>query len=279
MAADRVYVRLRPQVFVRQIKSPWNNDQKKASLSPLRGCERADLIEKCDFEQAVDRVTMGFEKKGRLISPDEKQRVAYHEVGHTLVALTVSHADPVRRVSIAPRSIGSLGHTLQLPDRDSCLLAEPELEDRISVLLGGRVAEDIVLKGIVSTGANDDLERATMLSREMSTRYGMGKHLGSVTYGISHQSQFLKTPYSMEEKNYSERTAEAIDDEVRERIDRLYQRVKAILLKRRADLDTIASALMRQETLESEDIQKLLTTTHQAQAAVPPQPEVSSTNA
>ena len=251
----------------------------EAALNAAR--RDAEQIEKRDFEQAVDRVTMGFEKKGRLISPDEKQRVAYHEVGHTLVALTVPHADPVRRVSIVPRSIGSLGHTLQLPERDRYLLTEPELEDRISVLLGGRVAEDIIYKGVVSTGANDDLERATMLSREMSTRYGMGKHLGSMTYGVSHESQFLKTPFSMEEKNYSERTAEAIDEEVRERIDRLYQRVKVILLKRRGDLDAIAAALMRQETLEAEEIQKLLATTRQAQAAVPPpaQHEVSSTNA
>jgi len=248
----------------------------EAALNAAR--RNAEQIENRDFEQAVDRVTMGFEKKGRLISPDEKQRVAYHEVGHTLVALTVPHADPVRRVSIVPRSIGSLGHTLQLPERDRYLLTEPELEDRISVLLGGRVAEDIVYKGVVSTGANDDLERATMLSREMSTRYGMGKHLGSVTYGISHESRFLKTPYSMEEKNYSERTAEAIDFEVRERIDRLYQRVKIILLKRHADLEAIASALIHQETLEAEEIQKLLATTHREQSA-PPQHEVSSTNA
>ena len=118
-----------------------------------------------------------------------------------------------------------------------------------------------------------------MLSREMSTRYGMGKHLGSMTYGVSHESQYLKTPFSMEEKNYSERTAEAIDTEVRERIDRLYQRVKTILAGRRADLDIIASALMRQETLEAEEIQKLLATAHQERAAAPPQHEVSSTQA
>ncbi|MGA9883142.1 MAG: ATP-dependent zinc metalloprotease FtsH [Candidatus Acidiferrales bacterium] len=249
----------------------------EAALNAAR--RDAEQIENRDFEQAVDRVTMGFEKKGRLISPDEKERVAYHEVGHTLVALTVPNADPVRRVSIVPRSIGSLGHTLQLPEHDRYLLTEPELEDRISVLLGGRVAEDIIYNGIVSTGANDDLERATMLSREMSTHYGMGKHLGSVTYGISHQSQFLKMPYAMEEKNYSERTAEAIDAEVRERIDGLYDRVKKILKQRRADLDVISSALMRQETLEAGEIQKLLATAHQQQADVPPQHEVSSTQA
>ncbi|MGH9737385.1 MAG: ATP-dependent zinc metalloprotease FtsH, partial [Candidatus Acidiferrales bacterium] len=127
--------------------------------------------------------------------------------------------------------------------------------------------------------ANDDLERATMLSREMSTHYGMGKHLGSVTYGISHESTYLKTPYAMEEKNYSERTAEAIDAEIRERIDGLYDRVKKILKQRRADLDVISSALIQQETLEAEEIQKLLATTHQAQPGVLPQREVSSTNA
>lgn len=248
----------------------------EAALNAAR--RDASQIEKSDFEEAVDRVTMGFEKKGRLISPEEKQRVAYHETGHTLVALSVQNADPVRRVSIVPRSIGSLGHTLQLPEHDHYLLTEPELEDRISVLLGGRVAEDIIYKGIVSTGANDDLERASMLSREMSMRYGMGKHLGSVTYGISHESQYLKMPYATEEKNYSEHTAEAIDTEVRERIDRLYQRVKAILNGRRADLETIASALIRHETLEAEDIQKLLATTHQEQAAAPQQ-AVSHTQA
>jgi cell division protease FtsH len=249
----------------------------EAALNAAR--RNANEIEQRDFDQAVDRVTMGFEKKGRLISPDEKERVAYHEVGHTLVALSVPHADPVRRVSIVPRSIGSLGHTMQLPDRDRYLLTEPELEDRISVLLGGRVAEDITYKGIVSTGANDDLERATMLSREMSTRYGMGKHLGSVTYGIAHEPQYLKSPYSVEEKNYSERTAEAIDKEVRERIDSLYQRVKLILQERRADLDLIASALMKQETLEAEEIQKLLATAHRERAEAHPQHEVSSTQA
>lgn len=248
----------------------------EAALNAAR--RNAEQIEERDFEQAVDRITMGFEKKGRLISPEEKQRVAYHEVGHTLVALSVPHADPVRRVSIVPRSIGSLGHTLQLPERDRYLPTEPELEDRIAILLGGRVAEDIIYNGIVSTGANDDLERASMLSREMSTHHGIGKSL-SLTYGVSHQSQYLKTPFAMEEKNYSERTAEAIDAEVRERIDRAYDRVKNILTERPADLEVIAAGLMRQETLEAEEIQKLLATAHQQRADVPPQQEVSSTQA
>jgi cell division protease FtsH len=230
-----------------------------------RGAERIELR---DFEQAVDRVTLGFEKKGRLISPEEKERVAYHEVGHALVALSVPHADPVRRISIIPRSIGALGHTLQLPGKDRYLLTEPELEDRIAVMLGGRCAEEVVYDGVVSTGASDDLERASQLARDMTMRYGMGKDTGALTYGIPHQGRFLRTPFASEERNYSERTAQQIDQEVRQRIDRLYQRVRIILTDRRKDLDLVASSLIRKETLEREELEKLLAS--QPEPAVQP---------
>jgi len=232
----------------------------EAALNAAR--RNVDQIEMRDFEQAVDRVTLGFEKKGRLISKEEKERVAYHELGHTLVALSVPHADPVRRVSIIPRSIGALGHTLQLPAKDRYLLTEPELEDRISVLLGGRGAEDIIYNGVTSTGASDDLSRASELARQMVTRYGMSKNLGSLTYGIPHESRFLRTPFGNEEKNYSERTSEQIDADVREMSDRLYARVKAILTERRADLELIATVLMQKETLEREELEKLLADAH-----------------
>ncbi len=228
----------------------------EAALNAAR--RNAEQIEMRDFEQAVDRVTLGFEKKGRLISKEEKDRVAYHEVGHTLVALSVPHADPVRRVSIIPRSIGALGHTLQLPTQDRYLLTEPELEDRISVLLGGRGAEDIVYNGVTSTGASDDLARASELARQMVMRYGMSKRLGSLTYGVPHESRFLKMPFESEDKNYSESTAEQIDADVREISDRLYRRVKAILTERRADLDLIAAVLIEKETLEREELERLL---------------------
>jgi cell division protease FtsH len=228
----------------------------EAALNAAR--RNAEQIEMRDFEQAVDRVTLGFEKKGRLISKEEKDRVAYHEVGHTLVALSVPHADPVRRVSIIPRSIGALGHTLQLPTQDRYLLTEPELEDRIAVLLGGRGAEDIIYNGVTSTGASDDLARASELARQMVMRYGMSKRLGSLTYGVPHESRFLKMPFESEDKNYSESTAELIDAEVRDIGDRLYDRVKAILRERRADLELIASVLIEKETLEREELEKLL---------------------
>ena len=220
----------------------------EAALNAAR--RDASQIEASDLEQAVDRVTLGFEKKGRLISREEKERVAYHELGHTLMALSTPDADPVRRVSIIPRSIGALGHTLQLPTKDRYLLTQPELEARIAVLLGGRASEETVFDGVVSTGASDDLERASEMARQMVTRYGMSKALGNLTYGIPHESRFLKMPFASEERNYSEHTSEQIDEEVRSIIDRIYGKVHNVMIARRGDLDRIATVLMRKETLE-----------------------------
>jgi cell division protease FtsH len=228
----------------------------EAALNAAR--RGATQIGQRDFENAVDRVTLGFEKKGRLISQEEKERVAYHELGHTLIALSLPNADPVRQVSIIPRSIGALGHTLQLPTKDKYLMTQPELETRISVLLGGRGAEDVVYNGVVSTGATDDLERASELVRQMVTRYGMSGSLGTLTYGIPHQSRFLRTPFASEERNYSERTSEQIDEAVRAIEDRLYEEVRNTLIRRRQDLDRIAASLMRKETLNREELDQLL---------------------
>ena len=243
----------------------------EAALNAAR--RNADQIETRDLEQAVDRVTLGFEKRGRLISPEEKERVAYHETGHALVALSSPHADPVRRVSIIPRSIGALGHTLQLPGKDRYLMTEPELEDRISVMLGGRAAEDIVYDGVVSTGASDDLQRATELAHQMVTRYGMSKHLGNATYGLPRDPRYLRTPFGSEERNYSDHTAEQIDADIREIIDRLYGRVKSILAERRAALTQVTSELIRKETLEREELEKLLASVGAKEPAPEPRPE------
>ncbi|HTX38220.1 MAG TPA: ATP-dependent zinc metalloprotease FtsH [Bryobacteraceae bacterium] len=232
------------------------NIMNEAALNAAR--RGASQIELSDLEQAVDRVTLGFEKKGRLISREEKERVAYHELGHTLMALSTPDADPVRRVSIIPRSIGALGHTLQLPTKDRYLLTQPELEARIGVLLGGRASEETVFDGVVSTGASDDLERASEMARQMVTRYGMSKTLGNLTYGIPHQSRFLKMPFASEERNYSEHTSEQIDEEVRSIIDRIYGKVQGVMVARRGDLDRIATVLMRKETLEREELEQLL---------------------
>lgn len=228
----------------------------EAALNAAR--REAAQIEQRDFTEAVDRVTLGFEKKGRLISAEEKERVAYHELGHTLMALSLPNADPVRQVSIIPRSIGALGHTLQLPTRDKYLLTQPELETRVAVLLGGRGAEDVVYKGVVSTGASDDLEKASELTRQMVTRYGMSPAMGTLTYGIAHQSRFLRTPFETEERNYSEKTSEQIDEAVRTIVDRLYKQVRDTLARRRGDLDRVAAVLIREETLERAKLDQLL---------------------
>ncbi|HJT86975.1 MAG TPA: ATP-dependent zinc metalloprotease FtsH [Bryobacteraceae bacterium] len=225
----------------------------------LRAARRGgDQIDMHDFEEAIDRVTLGFEQRTRLLGPEDKQRVAWHEAGHALVALSVPHADVVHRVSIIPRSIGALGHTLQLPTDEKYLLTEPELEDRIAVLLGGRAAEELIYHGVVSTGAGDDLQKATELARQMVTRFGMSAHLGPLTYGQAITSRFLRTPFSHEERNYSEQTAEQIDHEVRDMVERLYARVKGILEERRHPLEVVVSELMKKETLERAELEALV---------------------
>ncbi|HWQ35082.1 MAG TPA: ATP-dependent zinc metalloprotease FtsH [Blastocatellia bacterium] len=226
-----------------------------ALLAARRG---AATVEMRDLEEAIDRVMLGLEKKNRVMSDAEKERVAYHETGHALVALSVEHADPVHRVSIIPRSIGALGHTLQLPTQEKYLMTEPELRDQIAVMLGGRAAEEIIYNGVISTGASNDLERASELARQMVTRYGMSERLGQMTYGRPMTAQYLKTPFATEERNYSERTAELIDEETRRIMDEIYERVRRILTGRRAELERIAEELIRRETLDRAELEKLL---------------------
>jgi cell division protease FtsH len=226
-----------------------------ALLAVRRG---GDNVEIRDLEEAVDRVMLGLEKKSRVMGPEEKERVAVHEAGHALVALSVKHADPLHRVSIIPRSIGALGYTLQLPTQERYLMTQPQLEDQIAVLLGGRTAEEIHYAGVVSTGAADDLERATALVRQMVTRFGMSEQLGALTYGRSMAGPFLKSPFDMEERNYSERTAERIDEESRRIVDGLHKRVTEILLKRREPMEQISRELIRKETLDRAELDKLL---------------------
>jgi cell division protease FtsH len=227
----------------------------------------AEAVEMRDFEEAIDRVMLGLEKKSRVMSAAEKERVAHHEAGHALVALSVKHADPVHRVSIIPRSIGALGHTLQLPTEEKFLMTRPELEDQLAVMLGGRAAEEIVYEGVISTGAANDLERASELTRQMVTRFGMSERLGKLTYGRPLAARFLPSSFNAEERNYSERTAEQIDEDARRIVDESYERVKTILTNRRAELERIASALIAKETLSREEIDQLLAQSSQPQVA------------
>ncbi|HKE27458.1 MAG TPA: ATP-dependent zinc metalloprotease FtsH [Bryobacteraceae bacterium] len=225
----------------------------------LRAARRgADAIGMPDFEGAVDRVTLGFEQRTRLMSPDDKQRVAWHEAGHALVGLLLPHAGVVHRVSIIPRSIGALGHTLQLPIDEKYILTQPELEDRIAVMLGGRAAESIQYNGVVSTGAADDLQKATELVRQMVMRFGMSARLGPLTYGETLTNRFLRMPFTPEERNFSERTAETIDDETRGLMDRQYQRVYKLLQERRDQLEAIVDQLIEKETLERSELESIV---------------------
>jgi cell division protease FtsH len=224
----------------------------------LAARKERSAVEMSDFEEAIDRVVAGLEKKSRVLSEKERDIVAHHEMGHALVASSVAHADPVHKISIIPRGIAALGMTYQLPTEDRFLMTRSELEDRLAVLLGGRVAEELVY-GEISTGAHNDLERATELARLMVMKYGMSERIGLATYG-ERSALFLKgVPAAWGgERDYSEATARAIDDEVRGILDRTHDRVGAILTSKKAVLVSAAAELKRTETLEGERLRRVL---------------------
>ncbi len=217
-------------------------------------------VETRDFEEAVDRIQLGLKKQGRVMTADERRRVAYHESGHALVALSVTHADPVHRVTIIPRSIGALGATLQLPAEERYLMTRGELVDRICVMLGGRAAEEIACDDI-STGAQNDLERATETARQMVTRFGMTDRLGALTYGPPATAGHLEGGGLFPEaRNFSEETARAIDQEVRAIVESGHERARKILEARRDVLETIARRLLVDETLERATLEAMVAT-------------------
>src|SRR5881409_2915369 len=195
-----------------------------------------NAVEMADFEEAIDRTVAGLEKRSRVLSEKERDIVAHHEMGHALVAASLGNTDPVHKVTIIPRGVAALGMTYQLPTEDRFLMTQSELEDRIAVMLGGRVAEELVY-GEVSTGAHNDFERASELARLMVMKYGMSERLGLVTFG-ERAAPFLKTPAAgwSGERDYSEETARMIDEEVRGIIERIHERVRGILTARKAAL-------------------------------------------
>ena len=222
----------------------------------LAARKEKSAVEMSDFEEAIDRVVAGLEKKSRVLSEKERDIVAHHEMGHALVATSVPHADPVHKVTIIPRGVAALGMTYQLPTEERFLMTRSELEDRIAVLLGGRVAEELVY-GEVSTGAHNDLERATELARLMVTKYGMSERVGLATYG-ERQSLFLKGTGIGGEREYSEATARTIDEEVRALLERTHDRVRGMLTTKKAVLVAAAQELKRTETLEGERLRRAL---------------------
>jgi cell division protease FtsH len=249
-------VKLAPDVDLDQI----------ASLTPgFTGADLANLVNEAaivatrrngdavtldDFTAAIERIVAGLEKKSRVLGHEERRRVAFHEMGHALVAASLPGVDPVHKVSIIPRGVGALGYTIQRPTEDRFLLARHDLENRISVLMGGRAAEALVFDGEVSTGASDDLQRATEIATEMVTRYGMNDAVGQRTYAPPPQPFLTGTTASRIQA--SEATEREIDIAVRDIVAKAFERATEVLRARRADLDKGADLLLAQETVTAD---------------------------
>jgi len=211
-----------------------------------------------EIDEAVDRIIAGLEKKNRLINDKERTIVAYHEAGHAIVAERVPTADPVHKISIIPRGVAALGYTQQLPTEDRYLLTKQELMDRIAVLLGGRVAEEIVFNEI-STGAGNDLERVTELARSMVMEYGMSRELGPVNLSGPRRTQFLQSDGSVpQQRNYSEGTAREIDAEIRGLIEGTYDRVRKLLTEDREVLEVLARRLLEKEVVDEGELREIM---------------------
>jgi cell division protease FtsH len=223
-----------------------------ALLATRRGAESVTLA---DFTAAVERIVAGLEKRNRLLNPFERKVIAYHEMGHALVAMSLHGSDPVHKVSIIPRGVGALGYTIQRPTEDRFLMTREELESKMAVLLGGRAAERIVFDHL-STGAADDLAKVTEIARSMVMRYGMDAKLGNVSYE-GERSAFLNVPPALQERRFSEDTARDIDRAVRDIVDSSFQRAITILQDRRKTLEEGAQELLQKETLVEEDLARI----------------------
>ncbi|WHZ20949.1 MAG: Cell division-associated, ATP-dependent zinc metalloprotease FtsH [Nitrospira sp.] len=224
-----------------------------ALLAVRRGKDKVGMAE---LQEAVERVVAGLEKRNRVLNKMEKERVAHHEVGHALVALSIPGVDAVHKISIIPRGIAALGYTMQLPTEDRFLMTYSELKNKIAVLLGGRAAEEIIY-GEVSTGAQDDLRKATDIAKSMVKVYGMSEKLGQVSLERDRQSVFLQTLPSQTPTDYSEQTSREIDCEVRRLIDDQYERARGLIKAREPVLRNAAQVLLGKETITGEELKAL----------------------
>lgn len=225
-----------------------------ALLAVRRGKDQVGVSE---LQEAVERVIAGLEKKNRVLNKMEKERVAYHETGHAVVALSLPGMDQVQKISIIPRGVAALGYTLQLPTEDRFLMTKSELENKVAALLGGRIAEELTF-GEASTGAQNDLVKATDIAKSMVKVYGMSDKLGTITLERERQPQFLQLPIGSERGDYSEETAREIDCEVRRIIDEQYERVKRLLGERKAALQQGAQLLLEQEVITGAELQTIM---------------------
>ena len=225
----------------------------EAALTAAR--RGADEVTMAHFQEAADRIMGGLEKKNRIMSQKEKEIVAYHESGHALVAMLLPGTDPVSKISIIPRGIAALGYTQQLPTEDRYLMTRDELLDRLQVLLGGRVAEEVIFADI-STGAQNDLQRASDIARTMVMEYGMSERLGLLTYTRTPQSRYLDLGFGSNEREYSERTAQDIDEEKSRIMDEAHQKVLLKLKNYRDSLEKLAKILLEKETIDGEELKQ-----------------------
>lgn len=216
--------------------------------------DNRELVTLADFTSAIERIVAGLEKRNRLLNPKERKTVAYHELGHAFVALSLPGQDPVHKVSIIPRGIGALGYTLQRPTEDRFLMTTVELHNKMAVLLGGRASERLFFDEI-STGASDDLIKATEIARAMVTRYGMVETLGQIAYETERGS-FLGQPIEGGGRRFSEETAREIDLATKDLVDKAYATAKGILERRRGELETLVKVLLEKETLTAEQLPK-----------------------
>jgi cell division protease FtsH len=261
------------KVHLKNIKCEDNLDVPKlAAMTPgMVGADLANLVNEAallavrrnkdfvtmrEFEEAVERLIAGLEKKNRLINPNEREIVAYHEMGHALVALSLPGTDPVQKITIIPRGIAALGYTMQVPTEDRFLMKKTELLNRIAVLLGGRAAEEIIF-GDISTGAHNDLAKATDTARSMVKEYGMSERVGQVYFAREKQSRFLNVAGPQGSAEYSEATAELIDSEVRDIISNQYQTARNLLESKKELLKKYATLLLEKETLEGDALKEL----------------------
>jgi cell division protease FtsH len=240
-----------------------------ALLAARRDKNRIAMV---DFQDSIDRVIAGPERRSRVLSEHDKRVVAYHEVGHAIVGELLQFADPVHKVSVLPRGM-ALGYTISLPSEDKYNISRSEIEDKIAMALGGRVAEELVFQEM-TTGASNDLDRSTDMARAMVCEYGMSERLGPLRLGRRHGNPFLGRDY-MDDRDYSEEVAQAIDEEVRAIMERNYQRAKDLLVSNRDKMDQIVEVLMLRETIEREEFLALMNGTtppeHTEAPAAPPE--------
>jgi cell division protease FtsH len=260
-------------VHLKKVKlSPDVKPEQIAALTPgFTGADLANLVNEAallatrrqgdsvtmdDFNNAIERIIAGLEKRNRLLNPSERRVVAFHELGHAMVALALPGTDEVHKVSIIPRGVGALGYTIQRPTEDRFLMKREELENKMAVMMGGRAAEQVVFNE-VSTGATDDLARATDLARAMVLRYGMSDALGNVAYDRE-RSAFLQPGIPMQQsREYSEKTADSVDSAVRALVDHALECATGILKINRALLERTAEELLKTETLNPPQIEAL----------------------